>query len=341
MRRIQTLTLLMSAALLTLAHVGNARAASDPGAVVRNLYAAFEAGDLATVQGLVADDATWTYYGPDYVLPFAGVFRGPQGVGEFFRIVGETLSDVRAGQRQFLVAGDQVTVPGWEESTVKATGGRYRVDNVHLFTVRNGKIVKFEEFINSADVLEAFLPADLARGKALFTTCAGCHGNAAEGRVEVRAPALTGLASAYITRQLRNFRNGRRGSMADMHGFMMIGRASALPGDRGVRDVVAYIGTMPAVREAPQAKADLGQGKKYYESCVVCHGSKAEGNEGLSAPALSHLDSQYMLTQMRNFQTKVRGAADADVPGQQMAAAAAALRAAKAMRAVIAYIKSL
>jgi hypothetical protein len=60
---------------------------NDPKAVVQSLYAAFNAGDLDAAKALIADDATWTYYGPDYIVPFAGVFHGPQGVGVFVRIV--------------------------------------------------------------------------------------------------------------------------------------------------------------------------------------------------------------------------------------------------------------
>jgi cytochrome c553 len=316
-------------------------AARDPKTVVETLYKAFDAGDLETVVGLIADDATWTYYGPDYVLPFAGTFHGPHGVSEFFRIVDETLAEPRAGQREFLVSGDQVTVPGWEESTVKSTGARYRVDNVHLFTVRNGKITKFEEFINSSDVVEGFLPADPARGQALYTTCAGCHGNDAEGHAEMRAPNLAGLGTAYLVRQLRNFRSGLRGSANDLHGFMMIGRASALPGDRGVRDVVSYISRLPVVDAPATLKGDTRRGQRLYERCVTCHGVRAEGNEKAATPPLAQLDDRYLATQLENFSSGVRGTAAGDTAGAQMRAAAQALPDSAAIRDVVAYIKTL
>jgi cytochrome c553 len=316
-------------------------AGQDARTVVERLYRAFDSGDLATVIGLIADEATWTYYGPDYVLPFAGTFHGPRGVADFFRIVGETLTDPRAGQREFLVSGNHVTVPGWEESTVKSTGGRYRVDNVHLFTVENGKITKFEEFINSSDVVEGFLPADPARGQALFTTCAGCHGSKAEGRAEMGAPNLAGLGSAYLVRQLRNFRGGVRGNPSDSHGFMMIGRANALPGDRGLRDVVAYISTMPDSRAPATIEGNVEHGRKLYEPCAACHGARAEGDERAAGPPLRQLDDRYMVRQIENFAAGVRGSAAEDGPGQQMRASVGVLRDASAIRDVIAYIKSL
>jgi cytochrome c553 len=322
-----------------------ATAASSPGqdarTVVEKLYRAFDSGDLATVIGLIADDATWTYYGPEYVLPFAGTFHGPRGVAEFFRIVDETLTDPRAGQREFLVSGNQVVVPGWEESTVKSTGARYRVDNVHLFTVQDGKITKFEEFINSSDVVEGFLPADPERGQALFTTCAGCHGSGAEGRPEMRAPNLAGLGSSYLVRQLRNFRAGLRGSSKDSHGYMMIGRANALPGDRGVRDVVAYISKLPAFDSPASIEGDVERGKRLYQSCAVCHGAGAEGDEKAATAPLRQLDDRYMVSQLENFANGVRGSVPEDRPGQQMSAAVRVLQDPSAIRDVVAYIKSL
>ena len=313
----------------------------DPRAVVQKLYGAFETGDIKAVLGLIADDATWTYYGPDYILPFAGTFHGPEGVGEFFRIVDETLADPRAGQREFLVSGNQVTVPGWEESTVRSTGARYRVDNVHLFTVEGGKITKFEEFINSADVVEGFLPADPSRGQALFTTCAGCHGSNAEGRPEMRAPNLAGLGDAYLLRQLRNFRSGLRGNPSDSHGFMMIGRANALPGDRGVRDVVAHISKLPPLDSPASVEGDVERGKRLYQSCAACHGARAEGDEKAETAPLRQLDDRYMVSQLENFANGVRGAVPEDRLGQQMRAAVRVLQDPAAIRDVVAYIKSL
>jgi cytochrome c553 len=340
--------LLMGSSLLTGSYAVAAADTSNPAAgvndpkkVVMQLYAAFDRGDMPAVLGLIGADATWTYYGPDYSLPFAGVFHGPAGVARFFEIVDETLTDVTAGQREYLVAGDQVTVPGWEESTVRATGAHYRVDNVHLYTVHDNKIVKFEEFINSSDVLEAFMPADADRGKALFTTCAGCHGDSAQGRPEIHAPNLTVLGAPYLTRQLRNFRNGARGSESDTYGYMMIGRASALPGDRGLRDVAAYIDTLPRSSPRSAARGDARRGQILFEPCAACHGARAQGDEALDAPPLRQQDENYLAIQLRHFADGTRGTQSADKLAGQMRAPAVALGGDAGIADVIAYIESL
>jgi uncharacterized protein len=315
-------------------------AGADPLSVVKRLYAAFDRGDLQAVTDSVSEDIVWTQYGPEYSLPFAGVFYGRAGVSRFFKLVDDTLTDVHAGQREFLVLGNNVIVPGWEESTVRSTGGRYRVNNVHAFMVVNGKITQFEEYIDNADVLEAFMPADAARGKALFTTCAGCHGNHAEGRAAMHAPNLTGLGGAYLVQQLRKFRAAHRGNERDTYGFMMMGRASALPGDRGVRDVAAFIDSLPLQRSPSASVGSAERGWTLYPRCAACHGADAEGNTSLGAPSLRQQDDTYMRTQLAHYASGIRGASADDSGESQMRAAAKVLPDAQAVDDVVAFIKS-
>ena len=61
----------------------------------------------------------------------------------------------------------------------------------------------------------------------------------------MHAPNLAGLGYAYLVQQLRKFRAAHRGNESDSYGFMMIGRANALPGDRGIRDVAAFVDSLP------------------------------------------------------------------------------------------------
>ena len=318
----------------------------DPARVVHELYEAFERGDMAALERLIAPDATWTYYGPASQLPFGGTRRGPAGVADFFAKVDETLENPVAVQFDYIVTGDTVAVPGTEESTVRATGIRYKADCVHVFKIRNGKIISFEEFIDSGKVLLAFqgdksvdvaasgkaaataMPVprpivDRSAGKAIFTTCAGCHGNDGQGRDYMYAPNLTGQDSDYLVRQLTNFRDGKRGKVDDAHGFPMVGRATAIPGPDGVKAVVSYIAGLPklaaapvASRAVPAAIADIVQ------SCSTCHGVAGEGNADMQAPALNRLDRSYIAQQLVNFRLGKRGYHADDSQGAVMAASA-------------------
>lgn len=258
------------------------------------------------------------------MLPFAGTRKRPEGVTEFFRLVSDNLTDVSAGQQQIIATGNTVLVIGWEENTVISTGGHYKVPNAHLFEVENGKVVRFEEFIDSGTVLQAFLPAHPSRGKAFYATCAGCHGNKAEGWEEMHAPALAGQDPDYLVRQMRHFRDGVRGKIDGFYGYMMVGRASALAEDRALRDVVSYISTLqPPLgrRRAPLDDELIATGELNYQDCAVCHGSSGDGNPALKAPVLNMLDAWYVKAQLEKFRSGIRGDDERDVYGAQMRAA--------------------
>ena len=183
------------------------------------------------------------------------------------------------------------------------------------------------------------VPAEVLRGKAYYTTCAGCHGNAGEGFRGMRAPGLAGMPQAYVERQLQLFRSGQRGGPADFYGVAMNGRAKALPSDQAVRDVAAYIATLPRPAAAAAA-GDHRRGRELYASCSSCHGERAEGNTGVGAPPLRGLAPWYLEAQLRNFKTGVRGK-EGDGPGLQMRAAAAAIPDEAAMHDLSEYLASL
>ncbi len=335
-----TATLLVALSLCGAAAGSPRPSTPRPISVVKALYAAFDRGDLKTVVSLVAKNVVWIQYGPSRLLPFAGVFHGRSGVAYFFKLVDQNLKDVHAGQREYIVSGNRVIVPGWEDSVVRSTGGHYHVNNVHIFTVVNGKITRFEEYIDNADIAAAFKPASVARGEALFTTCAGCHGDSAQGRPAMHAPNLTGLGSAYLLRELRKFRAGIRGNASDTYGFMMIGRARALPGDRGLRDVAAYIASLPLHQSPPSPLGNPEHGRGLYAThCAACHGAHAEGNPSLGAPPLRQQDEVYMWTQLTHFRSGIRGSNAADTEGKQMAAAVKPLRP-RELKDILAFIKS-
>lgn len=214
------------------------RPADDPESVVRKLYAAYIANDQVTARSLIADDASWTWFGPKYIIPFAGTWRGPDGVDHFFKTLKSVITDADFGQREYNVDGEVVAVPGFDAGTVRATGGRFRVANLHYFRVKNGKIILFEEYIDTGDIVEAFAPADSNRGRELFEKCGIADGEESRGRASV--PGLSGNDAVDLVRQLREYRSDSAHKSGPM-----LSCATSLPGDRGVRDLAAYVASLP------------------------------------------------------------------------------------------------
>lgn len=89
------------------------------------------------------------------------------------------------------------------------------------------------------------LEGDAERGRALYASCAACHGADARGMEALGAPALTGLDDWYLARQLENFRRGIRGGHSDDdRGTQMRVAAQLLPDAEAVRDVVTYLSSL-------------------------------------------------------------------------------------------------
>ncbi len=86
---------------------------------------------------------------------------------------------------------------------------------------------------------------DAEKGKALYTTCAACHGSNGEGNEALGSPDLRIANDWYLVTQLNNFRSGSRGSHpADINGMQMRASVQLLNDDEAIRDVVSYITTL-------------------------------------------------------------------------------------------------
>ena len=88
-------------------------------------------------------------------------------------------------------------------------------------------------------------------------------------------------------------------------------------------------------------KPDLAAGKALYQTCSACHGADGEGNQALNSPKLSGQEDWYLKTQLHYFKSGVRGSAENDVFGKQMAPMASILADDKAINDVVAYITTL
>ncbi|HEY6131608.1 MAG TPA: c-type cytochrome [Halioglobus sp.] len=186
----------------------------------------------------------------------------------------------------------------------------------------------------------ALLQADM-EVVAKYQPCIACHGEAAQGNVELGAPALAGQGVAYLERQLKHFKSGARGSdPRDTKGAQMKGMVATLS-DEDISRIANYVSGHP--RPNPAAPAgDLKNGNNYYQSkCGACHGGKAEGNPGLNAPALAGLDAAYLKHQYRNFQQGLRGTHPDDTYGRQMKMMSTSLPTDNDLDDVIAFILSL
>ncbi len=184
---------------------------------------------------------------------------------------------------------------------------------------------------------------NLTRGEVLFDTCRLCHGSDGLGNPGLQAPAIAGLPQWYIEGQLEKFRTGIRGVRPeDAPGMLMRPSAVALSEEEDIEAVAEHVASLSPDREGSvvlEGQAELGAAT-YGGVCSACHGPDATGNEVLGAPPLVLLDAWYMLTQLRNFKTGIRGSDPRDTWGMTMKINADALSE-DDMKDVITYISTL
>jgi ketosteroid isomerase-like protein len=124
----------------------------DNRAVVQRGYEAFGRGDIPGLLSLLDDQIEWVTPGPPE-LPTAGARRGHSQVAEFFQTLVSLFEVQRFEPRAFVAEADRVLVLGSETAKVKTTGKVIEVEWAHAFTLREGKVVAFQEYFDTAAVV--------------------------------------------------------------------------------------------------------------------------------------------------------------------------------------------
>lgn len=124
---------------------------------VQESYRLYQNGDIRGIIERCHDDIEWTSPESD-VLPFAGSFHGKQGIADFFSRLDATLQATRFEPREFVAEGDKVVVLGQATWLAKPTGRSFDVPWVHVFTMRDGKVARFEAFTDTAAGERALRP---------------------------------------------------------------------------------------------------------------------------------------------------------------------------------------
>jgi len=171
--------------------------------------------------------------------------------------------------------------------------------------------------------------------------CMTCHGVDGRGNIGVQAPRLAGMEAWYLRRQMENFRAGIRGTHPqDEQGMAMQPMAAKLS-DTSLTDIVNWVGSWEYTPAVLTIEGNVNRGRTAYRSCGACHGANAEGNEGLGAPALAGQNDWYLVTQLKNFKSGIRGAHQDDSYGAQMRTMAGTLTDDQAILNVVSYINTL
>jgi hypothetical protein len=124
-------------------------------AVIRSLYDAFAAGDVPAVLQLFDPAIEWNE-AENFIYADRNPYVGPQAVLEgVFSRLGTEWDGFAAIPDEILGSGDTVVSLGRYRGTYKATGLPVNAQYVHVFRIRNGQIVSFQQYTDTAQFRDA------------------------------------------------------------------------------------------------------------------------------------------------------------------------------------------
>lgn len=130
--------------------------------VVKGFFETFGKGNISNVLERLTDDVEWLVPGDGARVPWTGERHGREVMRAFF----ETVTDPKIAQvrrfelHRFFADGDDVVVLGRFGYHYPGSGRDYEGDFAIHFTVRGGKIARYQIFEDSGGIAAAYLGHD-------------------------------------------------------------------------------------------------------------------------------------------------------------------------------------
>jgi uncharacterized protein len=122
-------------------------------AVLRGFYDAVARGDVDAVLDLLDPQVEWR--APES-LPWGGTFHGHEGFRQFLAKVVDQPVEFRREVREYLDAGDRVVVLLRLFGRPRGGDTEFEVPEIHVWTMREGKIAGLEASFDTAAALPAW-----------------------------------------------------------------------------------------------------------------------------------------------------------------------------------------
>jgi len=128
---------------------------------VQQIYNDFKTGNISALVDKMDANISWETPEMNNV-PFAGKRQGRQAVTEFFAQLAASEESLRFEPTEFIAQGTRVVSLGNYEWRVKETGRTFESKFAHVFTIQNGAVVDFIEYVDTAAVERGFEKAKSA-----------------------------------------------------------------------------------------------------------------------------------------------------------------------------------
>lgn len=121
--------------------------------IIENAYKFFASGDVPALLASFEENIEWT---EAEGFPYGGTYTGADAILEnVFMKLGTEWENFTPTPDEFLDAGDNIVALGNYSGKYNATGKSMSVPFAHVWTLRDGKIVKFVQYTDTLKVSEA------------------------------------------------------------------------------------------------------------------------------------------------------------------------------------------
>jgi ketosteroid isomerase-like protein len=121
--------------------------------ILKKGYGDFAKGDIPSVLAVFDSNIEWT---EAEGFPYAGTYNGPEEVSQqVFTKLGTEWDGWTVAPKEFIDAGDKIVVLGKYSGTYKATGKSMEADFAHVWTLQDGKAVRFVQYTDTVLVQKA------------------------------------------------------------------------------------------------------------------------------------------------------------------------------------------
>ena len=121
--------------------------------VVKDFFAAIGVYNKHDLLALVAEDIEWIIPGEGW--PLAGTHRGHAELGAVLQKASEEIETRYPTPPEFVVQGDRVLVVGVATGKIKATNKPFKDNWVFDVAVRDGKLTKIREYVDTQALARA------------------------------------------------------------------------------------------------------------------------------------------------------------------------------------------
>ena len=121
--------------------------------VVKDFFAAIGSGDKQDLLALAAEDIAWIIPGEGW--PLAGTYRGHAELAAVLKKASKEVEMKYPKPPEFVAQGDRVLVIGVATGKIKATNKPFEDEWVFDITVRDGKLTRIQEYINTQALARA------------------------------------------------------------------------------------------------------------------------------------------------------------------------------------------